>query len=89
VLADADLVLIMSVNPGFGGQEFIPSAIDKIRALKGTIKDKGLSTLISVDGGIKADNAAAIAAAGADILVMGSAFFGSGDYALLVKRVRK
>jgi len=89
VLADADLVLIMSVNPGFGGQEFIPAAIDKIRDLKGMIRDKGLSTLISVDGGVKADNAAAIAAAGADVLVMGSAFFGSGDYASLVKKVKK
>ena len=88
-LADVDLVLIMSVNPGFGGQEFIPSALDKIRDLKGMIRDKGLSTLISVDGGVKADNAAAVAAAGADILVMGSAFFGSGDYASLVKRVKK
>ena len=89
VLADADLVLIMSVNPGFGGQEFIPSAIDKIKALRGMIRDRGLSALISVDGGVKADNAAAVAAAGADILVMGSAFFGSGDYSALVKRVKR
>jgi ribulose-phosphate 3-epimerase len=88
-LADADLVLLMSVNPGFGGQEFIPSVMDKIKALRGMINDKGLSTLISVDGGVKADNAAAVAAAGADILVMGSAFFGSNDYAALVKSVKK
>lgn len=88
-LADVDLVLLMSVNPGFGGQEFIPSVMDKIRALKGIIKAKGLSTLISVDGGVKSDNASAVAAAGADILVMGSAFFGSGDYAALVKSVKK
>jgi ribulose-phosphate 3-epimerase len=89
VLAEADLVLIMSVNPGFGGQEFIPSAMEKISCLRRMICDKGLSTLISVDGGVKADNAAAIAAAGADILVMGSAFFGSADYASFVKRVKK
>jgi ribulose-phosphate 3-epimerase len=88
-LADADLVLVMSVNPGFGGQAFIPSALDKIKALKGAIKKKGLATLISVDGGVKPDNAVSIVEAGADILVMGSAFFRSGDYAGLVKKLRQ
>jgi ribulose-phosphate 3-epimerase len=87
-LGDMDLALLMSVNPGFGGQEFIPSAVDKICALKGMIRDRGLKTLISVDGGVKEDNAAGIAAAGADILVMGSAFFGSGDYAALAGRIK-
>jgi ribulose-phosphate 3-epimerase len=87
-LAEADLVLLMSVNPGFGGQEFIPSVMDKIAALKKMISAKGLPTLISVDGGVKVDNARAIAAAGADILVMGSAFFGSGDYAGVIKRAK-
>jgi ribulose-phosphate 3-epimerase len=88
VLADADLVLIMSVNPGFGGQAFIPACMDKIRALGTTIRERGLATLISVDGGVKADNAGEVAAAGADILVMGSAFFGADDYSAVVKRVR-
>ena len=88
-LADADLVLVMSVNPGFGGQAFIPSALDKIKELKGAIKKKGLATLISVDGGVKPDNAVSIVEAGADILVMGSAFFRSGDYAGLMKKLRQ
>jgi ribulose-phosphate 3-epimerase len=88
ILGDIDLVLLMSVNPGFGGQEFIPSAMDKIKALRALINERGLPALISVDGGVKADNAAAVAAAGADVLVMGSAFFGSGNYAELVRSVR-
>jgi len=88
VLGDIDLVLLMSVNPGFGGQEFIPSVMDKIRSLRRTIKERGLSALISVDGGVKAENASAVAAAGADILVMGSAFFGSENYGTVVKSVR-
>jgi len=79
----------MSVNPGFGGQKFIPSALEKIRNLKNVIAEKKLSLLIEVDGGVKPENAAEIAAAGADILVMGSAFFGSGDYAILMKRLRE
>lgn len=81
IAADADMVLIMSVNPGFGGQTFIPHALEKIRQLRRTLSDKGFSTLIEVDGGIKPDNAREVAAAGADILVMGSAFFTSGNYA--------
>jgi ribulose-phosphate 3-epimerase len=88
-LADADLVLVMSVNPGFGGQAFIPSALVKIKALKAAINAKGLATLISVDGGVKPDNAVSIVEAGADILVMGSAFFRSGDYAELMKKLRQ
>jgi ribulose-phosphate 3-epimerase len=80
ILHDVDMVLLMSVNPGFGGQEFIPRTMDKIRALKTMIADAGLQPLIEVDGGIKPSNARDVAAAGADILVMGSAFFGSADY---------
>jgi ribulose-phosphate 3-epimerase len=79
----------MSVNPGFGGQEFIPQIIDKIKALKHFIKEKGLSPFIEVDGGVKLDNAKDIASAGADILVMGSAFFNSDDYGTTIKRLRK
>jgi ribulose-phosphate 3-epimerase len=87
ILTDLDMVLLMSVNPGFGGQKFIPSALDKIRKLRGMINDRNLSVLIEIDGGVKLDNAPEIAAAGADILVMGSAFFGSGDYAAFMKKL--
>jgi ribulose-phosphate 3-epimerase len=80
ILHDVDMVLLMSVNPGFGGQEFIPNTLDKLRLLKKMMADAGLSPLIEVDGGIKPDNAREVADAGADILVMGSAFFNSGDY---------
>ncbi len=79
VLPETDLVLIMSVNPGFGGQKFIPSALDKIRALRQMVDSRGLSVLIQVDGGINLDTAAAVAAAGADVLVAGSAVFGQPD----------
>lgn len=89
ILSDIELVLIMSVNPGFGGQKFIPSALDKIRKLKDTITERNLSVLIEVDGGVKIENAAKITRAGADILVMGSAFFGSGDYSAFIKKLRE
>ncbi|MBM4137317.1 MAG: ribulose-phosphate 3-epimerase [Nitrospira sp.] len=89
VLLDVDMVLLMSVNPGFGGQEFIPQVIEKIKLLKSLLNDKGLSTLIEVDGGIKLDNAKSIQSAGADILVMGSAFFHSGDYKIFMKNLRE
>jgi len=89
ILPDIHLVLLMSVNPGFGGQKFIPQAIDKIRILKKFIEEKGLTTLIEVDGGINADNAKDVASAGADILVMGSAFFHSGNYKEIMKRVKE
>ncbi len=89
ILTDIDLILIMSVNPGFGGQKFIPSALRKIRTLKDRIKSGNMPALIEVDGGVKLDNAAEIAAAGADVLVMGSAFFGSGDYAAFMKKLRE
>jgi ribulose-phosphate 3-epimerase len=89
ILPDLDLVLVMSVNPGFGGQGFIPQCMEKIRTMKKIIKDRGLPVLIEVDGGVKPGNAREIMDAGADILVMGSAFFSSGDYASLMKRVRE
>jgi ribulose-phosphate 3-epimerase len=87
VLEDLDMVLVMSVNPGFGGQKFIPGALAKIRALRKTIGERGLKTLIEVDGGVGVTNAAEVAAAGADILVMGSAFFGPGDYPKTMKEI--
>ncbi len=80
ILADVDVVLVMSVNPGFGGQEFIPGTLDKLRLLRKTISDGGHRSFIEVDGGVKPGNAKEISAAGADILVMGSAFFKSGNY---------
>lgn len=88
ILAEIDMVLIMSVNPGFGGQAFIPSAIEKIKRLRRRIDEAGLRVEIEVDGGIKPDNAAEIAAAGADILVAGSAVFGAKDYASAVRGIR-
>jgi ribulose-phosphate 3-epimerase len=89
VLDDIDLVLIMSVNPGFGGQSFIPQVKDKITSLKDIIDKKGLSIQVEVDGGVKLDNAREIAAAGADVLVMGSGFFSQKDYTDTVRRFRE
>lgn len=89
ILPDLDLVLLMSVNPGFGGQGFIPQILGKIKTLKGILVEQSLPVLIEVDGGIKYDNAKDIADAGADILVMGSAFFNSEDYGELTMKLRK
>jgi len=80
ILSDVDLVLLMSVDPGFGGQEFIPFTLEKIRTIKKMLSDTGASSLSEVDGGVKIENAREIADAGADILVMGSAFFKSDNY---------
>ena len=88
ILADVDMVLIMSVNPGFGGQVFIPSALNKIATLRKRIDDLGLKTEIEVDGGVKPENAAEIISAGADILVAGSAVFNTTDYATAIRRIR-
>jgi len=74
------MVLIMSVNPGFGGQSFIPFCLDKVRDLRAMVEARGLSTRIQVDGGVTPDNTPALVAAGADILVSGSAFFGHPPY---------
>ncbi|MBR5128982.1 MAG: ribulose-phosphate 3-epimerase [Firmicutes bacterium] len=79
ILEDIDLVLIMSVNPGFGGQKFIPRALEKIKRLDQWRKEKNLSFLIEVDGGVNLDNAKEIIDAGTDILVAGSAVFGASD----------
>ncbi len=89
ILHDLDLVLAMSVNPGFGGQDFIPHVLEKIKTLKSIIREKGLQTLIEVDGGIKYENAREVAQAGADILVMGSGFFNAKDYRDLIKALRR
>ena len=79
ILADIDLVCMMSVNPGFGGQKFIPYTIEKIKSLRRMIDEKSLPVLIEVDGGVTLDNAASIIAAGADVLVAGNTVFKSND----------
>jgi ribulose-phosphate 3-epimerase len=89
VLEDVDYVLIMSVNPGFGGQAFIPVSLDKIKALRRQIQDRELSTLIEVDGGVNEKTIAAIAAAGTDIFVAGSAIFGSKNYQETIQSFRR
>ncbi len=89
ILADIDLVLVMSVNPGFGGQAFIPRALDKVRALAARRAEIGHDALrIEVDGGVTRDNTGALAAAGTDIFVSGSAIFRSGDYAGYIAAMR-
>jgi ribulose-phosphate 3-epimerase len=89
ILDELDLVLIMSVNPGFGGQSFIPSALDKIRALRQRITERGLSTELEVDGGVKIDNIREVVAAGADVLVAGSAVFNTENYAATITALRE
>ena len=88
-LPHLDLVLVMSVNPGFGGQAFIPGSIPKLRAVRERIAALGRPVMLEVDGGIKADNIRSVAEAGADVFVAGSAIFGSGDYAATIKRMRE
>ena len=88
VMDKVDLVLVMSVNPGFGGQSFIESAIDKIREARKRIDASGRDIWLEVDGGIKADNIAKVAAAGADTFVAGSAIFGEKDRGAAVRRLR-
>jgi len=83
----ADFVLLMSVNPGFGGQSFIPTSTDKLRRLKRMISDRGLQTKIEIDGGIDADNIAEIVEAGAQIIVAGSAVYGRGTPAKSVREL--
>lgn len=89
VLHKLDMLLLMSVNPGFGGQSFIPYVMDKIRLARNTIDELGLETRLEVDGGIKLDNIQAIAEAGADTFVMGSAIFGAEDYGATMSAIRK
>lgn len=88
IVSDVDMILVMSVNPGFGGQSFIRQSLDKIALVKKIIKEKKSSALLEVDGGVKLDNAREIVSAGADVLVMGSAFFNSDDYGVTVKKLR-
>jgi len=89
ILSEVDLLLIMSVNPGFGGQKFIPSVMDKIKAARKMIDAQGLKVELEVDGGLKVDNVGAISSAGADIFVAGSAIFGSKDYKQTITKMRQ
>ena len=89
VLDKVDLVLVMSVNPGFGGQQFIEAALPKITAVRSLIDRSGLSIRLEVDGGVKVANIGRIAAAGADTFVAGSAIFGAGDYAATIAAMRR
>jgi ribulose-phosphate 3-epimerase len=88
ILPDIDLVLLMSVNPGFGGQKFIPNTFDKIRTLKKMIYEKGLKVLIEIDGGITTGNASSIVEAGADVLVAGNTVFKSPDPAATIAQLK-
>ena len=89
VIDKVDMVLLMSVNPGFGGQSFIPSALPKLREARALIDASGLPIRLEIDGGVKVDNIGAIAAAGADTFVAGSAIFNSPDYAATIAAMRK
>lgn len=88
-LSFADYVLVMSVNPGFGGQRFIPTSVDKVRRLRRMIDDRGLSVRIEIDGGIDQSNITEVVAAGAEIIVAGSAIFGAADAAAAVRELRE
>jgi len=89
IIEDVDYVLVMSVNPGFGGQAFITNSLDKIKALRQMIRSKNLKTPIQVDGGVNEKTIADVAAAGADIFVAGSAIFGSNDYQKTINSFRE
>ncbi len=88
IIADVDLVLVMSVNPGFGGQSFIPATLDKIRSVRALMSKRGLKAELEVDGGIKAGNIKEAAKAGADVFVSGSGIFGTGDYKRTIAAMR-
>jgi ribulose-phosphate 3-epimerase len=89
IIGDVDQVLVMTVNPGFGGQKFIPSMLPKIATLRGWIRERGLQVRLEVDGGITAETIGSAAAAGADVFVAGSAIFGAPDYAEAIRELRK
>lgn len=89
IITDLDLVLIMSVNPGFGGQKFIPQSLDKVRSLRKMITDAGANTIIEIDGGVTLDNAPEIVAAGTDALVAGNTVFTAPDPLEMIKKLKQ
>jgi len=89
IIADVDMVLLMSVNPGFGGQKFIPHTLDKIRELRALIERTGSHALIEVDGGVNEETAKALVEAGADVLVAGSYVFGAADRKEAVRQLKQ
>ena len=89
ILADIDLVCMMSVNPGFGGQQFIPYTLEKIKQLRKMIDERGLKTLIEIDGGVTVENAPSIIAAGADVLVAGNTVFKSADPKATIRQLKQ
>ena len=88
IIEEVDMVLLMSVNPGFGGQKFIPQALDKVQLLRQTLDESGVDIDIEVDGGVKTDNAGSLKKAGANVLVAGSAIFNSEDYQAAIQTLR-
>ncbi|ENM5726865.1 ribulose-phosphate 3-epimerase [Vibrio mimicus] len=88
IMDKVDLILLMSVNPGFGGQSFIPHTLDKLRAVRERIKQSGRQIRLEIDGGVKVDNIREIAEAGADMFVAGSAIFGQPDYHAVIEQMR-
>ncbi len=88
VLGDFDLALVMTVNPGFGGQKLIPACIDKVAAVRRMLNDAGLDAIVEVDGGVNLETAPRLVAAGADMLVAGSALYGAKDVAAFIRGVR-
>ena len=88
VLDKVDVILLMSVNPGFGGQSFLPSTLKKLQQARRLIDESGLDIRLEVDGGVKVDNIAEIAEAGADMFVAGSAIFGKPDYKQIIDQMR-
>lgn len=89
VMDQVDIILLMSVNPGFGGQSFIPGTLDKLRQARRLIDDSGRDIRLEVDGGVKVENIGAVAAAGADMFVAGSAIFGHPDYETIIQAMRR
>ncbi|EGR4181849.1 ribulose-phosphate 3-epimerase [Vibrio cholerae] len=88
IMDKVDLILLMSVNPGFGGQSFIPHTLDKLRAVRERIKQSGRQIRLEIDGGVKVENIREIAEAGADMFVAGSAIFGQPDYQAVIEKMR-
>jgi len=89
ILEDVDFIMIMSVNPGFGGQDFIPNSLDKVGALRRMIRDRGLATLIEIDGGVNEKTIKNLSDAGVDVFVAGSAIFKSPDYKKTIDKFRE